>query len=309
MSMRSCLTKNMASKILVIKHGAFGDFIQSLGAMKAIRMHHADAHITLMTTKPFEALAKASGYVDAVYIDKRPKWFDLFGWLHLRAWLNAQDFTHVYDLQNSERSAWYSTLFTQRPNWNGVMDRGNKERRSMHVFEALRVQLLKSDITGVTVDDLSWIQADVPELPKPYVLIVPGCSPTRLAKRWPPENYIDICRWLAAQCITPVLIGTKDEADVTTQIKSAVPECVDLTGQTSLFQIAVLARHAAAAVGNDTGPIQMIGPTGCKTLGLYPGFSNPKRHGPLGANVQTIQGEKMADITTADVVDRLKSLF
>jgi ADP-heptose:LPS heptosyltransferase len=276
--------------------------------MKAIRAHYAGAHITLMTTAPFEALAMASGYVDAVYIDKRPKWYDLFGWLGLRAWLNAQDFTQVYDLQNSERSALYQNLFTTRPNWCGA-DRNDPVRRKMHVFDALRAQLLQAGISQVAVDDLSWIKADVPALPQPYVLVVPGCSPTRIIKRWPPENYIAICQWLVERGFTPVLIGTKDEADVITQIKSAVPQAVDLTGQTSLFQIAVLARGAAAAVGNDTGPIQMIGPTGCKTLGLYPGFSNPARHGPLGANVHTLQGQVMTDITITDVKTRLQTLL
>jgi len=302
----------MASKVLIIKHGAFGDFIQALGAMKAIRAHHAAAHITLMTTAPFEALAKASGYVDAVYIDKRPKWFDIFGWLSLRIWLNAQNFTHVYDLQNSERSAWYSTLFNQTPAWNGIIrrkDRADKNRRALHVFDALRAQLFKADIHPVTYDDLSWIKADTPALSTPYVLVVPGCSPTRLAKRWPPENYIAVCQWLVEKGYTPVLIGTKDEADVTAQIKSAVPQSIDLTGQTTLFQIAVLARKAAAAIGNDTGPIQMIGPTGCNTLGLYPGFSNPARHGPLGQNARSLQAQTMQDIHTDTVKHALAEML
>lgn len=295
----------MASpKILIIKHGAFGDFVQALGAIRAIRQHHSAAHITLMTTRPFVELAKASGYVDDIYIDKRPKFLDLFGWLNLRVWLNARGFTHVYDLQNSERTAWYASLFTQHPQWNGA-HRKDEARRTMHVFDALRAQLLKDGITDVTVDDLSWIKTDVPSVPHPYVLVVPGCSPTRLAKRWPPENYIAVCQWLVDRGQSPVLIGTKDEADVTAQIKTVVPACVDLTGQTSLFQIAALARNATAAVGNDTGPIQMIGPTGCRTLGLYPGFSNPARHGPLGTNVRTLQAATMADITPESVLQVL----
>jgi ADP-heptose:LPS heptosyltransferase len=61
----------MPPKILIIKHGAFGDFIQCLGAFKALREKHLDAEITLLTTKPFEKLALMTGYFDAVWVDER----------------------------------------------------------------------------------------------------------------------------------------------------------------------------------------------------------------------------------------------
>ena len=44
----------MSQRILVIKLGALGDFIYALGPMAAIRRHHKDARITLLTTAPFE---------------------------------------------------------------------------------------------------------------------------------------------------------------------------------------------------------------------------------------------------------------
>jgi hypothetical protein len=44
------------ARILVIKLSALGDFIQATGPMKAIRTHHPDARITLLTTAPFEAV-------------------------------------------------------------------------------------------------------------------------------------------------------------------------------------------------------------------------------------------------------------
>ncbi|HAK62204.1 MAG TPA: ADP-heptose--LPS heptosyltransferase, partial [Alphaproteobacteria bacterium] len=42
----------MKQRILVIKLGALGDFILAMGPFKAIRHHHAGAHITLLTTPP-----------------------------------------------------------------------------------------------------------------------------------------------------------------------------------------------------------------------------------------------------------------
>ena len=41
-----------AERILVIKLGALGDFIQAMGPFKAIRNQHPDARLVLLTTAP-----------------------------------------------------------------------------------------------------------------------------------------------------------------------------------------------------------------------------------------------------------------
>jgi ADP-heptose:LPS heptosyltransferase len=46
-------------KVLVIKLSALGDFVLALAAMRRIRAAHPKARITLLTTPPFEALARA----------------------------------------------------------------------------------------------------------------------------------------------------------------------------------------------------------------------------------------------------------
>ena len=44
-------------RILVIKLGALGDFVQATPAFAAIRAHERNAHITLLTTRGLLALA------------------------------------------------------------------------------------------------------------------------------------------------------------------------------------------------------------------------------------------------------------
>lgn len=297
------------SEILIIKLGALGDFVQSLGVIKAIRRHYPGHRITLLTSKPYTAMGSACGYVDNVIIDPRPRPLDIKAWKSLRRTLRG--FSHVIDLQNNDRTRlFYRALYGFRGRWTGASG-PIAARRGKHVFEALKDVAAQDGINVAGPDDLSWVVADVSDftLPSPYVLFVAGCSPTRVVKRWPPERYAAIATHIAAKGYTPVLLGTKDEADVNAAIAAACPQAIDLTGQTSLFQIAVLARDAAAAIGNDSGPLQMIGPTGCVTLGLFPGFSNPARHGPLGANVHTIQNTAMTDIAVLEVLEKMDGLL
>src|ERR1700761_2230819 len=91
-----------ARRILVIKLSALGDFVLALAAMKRIRQAHPKAHITLLTTPPFEALAKASPYFNAVETDGRPEGFAQ--WMALRKRLRGAGYDRVYDLQTSSQT-------------------------------------------------------------------------------------------------------------------------------------------------------------------------------------------------------------
>ena len=92
----------MNDNILVIKLGALGDFIQAMGPMAAIRKHHNNAKITLLTTASFEKFAKECGYFDEIILDQRPKWHQIGRWISLRSRLIAGQYSRVYDLQNND---------------------------------------------------------------------------------------------------------------------------------------------------------------------------------------------------------------
>jgi ADP-heptose:LPS heptosyltransferase len=282
-------------KILVIKLGALGDFIQALGPMKAIRKHHKDAHITLLTTKPFADLAEKSGYCDDIWIDTRPKWYQPFAWLKLRRQLNDAQFERVYDLQNNDRTALYFKLFYPKPEWVGVAPGASHRNTSPERTKGLafygHVQTLEiGGIKNISIDTLEWLKTDISSfgIKKPYGLIIPGSAANRPEKRWPVKHFISLCQSISEKEIQPVIIGTHAEKDITGAIANACPSALNLTGKTSLYDIASLARGAAFAVGNDTGPMHMIGPTGISTYVLFTRHSNPVRHAPLGAKVKAV---------------------
>jgi len=81
-----------ASRILVIKLGALGDIVQALGPMAAIRGHHADGRIVLLTSEPFAEFLARSPYADEVWVDDRPRHLNLLAVLRLRRRLIAGGF-------------------------------------------------------------------------------------------------------------------------------------------------------------------------------------------------------------------------
>ena len=94
-----------------------------------------------------------------------------------------------------------------------------------------------------------------------------------------------------AQGIQPVIIGTSPEKLIGKQITKICPSALDLTEKTELEDIVALAKHAAGAVGNDTGPIHMIAAAGCPTIVLFSGDSDPVLTAPRGLLEQLAQDQ------------------
>lgn len=305
-------------RILVIKLSALGDFIQALGPSAAIREHHRDDHITLLTTPPFVDLAEASPYFDAVEIDTRPKIWEIKALKRLIRLLN-QNFDRVYDLQTSDRSSRYFQLMggpKGGPEWSGIakgcsFPHNNPRRDRMHTIERQASQLAMAGIFEVGLPDLSWITADVGrfDLPSSYALLVPGGAAHRPEKRWPAQFYGELARWLVDQGVTPVILGTRSEQPEAWVIEAVCPEAINLLEKTTLFDLAPLARGATLAVGNDTGPMHLITLSDCPSVVIYSQASDPALCGQRGAAVRLLRQPVAADVRIADVRTALIELI
>jgi len=297
-------------RILVIKHGALGDFVQALGPFAAIRNHHKDARISLLTTRPFVDFARASPYFDEVWVDHRPKPWDVPGLLRLRKLLRSSRFQMVYDLQTSERSSSYFHLMGDPP-WSGIVNgcshpHANPDRDRMHTIERQAEQLRMAGIPETPAPDLSWVKRDLKKLrlPSRYILIAPGGAPHRPGKRWPAEHFADLANRAGAKGLTSVVLGTESDDDAIARILDSCPTAMSLLGQTEILDIAAIARSAVAAVGNDTGPMHLIAAAGCPAVVLFSAESDPNLCAPRG-KVTILRRESLADLPTDDVFQEM----
>lgn len=302
--------------ILVIRLSALGDFVQTFGPFAAIRAHHPDARITLLTTRPYADLARRSPWFDEVWIDERPKAWQIGKLLRLRQRLRAGRFTRVYDLQTSGRSGRYLTLMggPRAVEWSGIAPgcshpHANPGRNALHSHERQAEQLRMAGIAAVPPPDLSWLDADVSTfgLAAPFVLLVPGGAPHRPDKRWPGEHYAALAARLAARGLTPVVLGTASEQGEADAITAACPAAVSLIGRTDFAAIAALARRAAAAVGNDTGPMHLIAAAGCPSVVLYSHASDPALCAQRGPAVTILRRPVLAEVPVDAVEDAAAS--
>jgi ADP-heptose:LPS heptosyltransferase len=217
-------------------------------------------------------------------------------------------------LQTSDRSGVYFQLFRPgpRPEWSGVAPgcshpHANAWRDSLHTVERQAEQLRFAGIPEGPPPDLSWARAEVARfgLAARYALLVPGGATHRPEKRWPADRFAALAERLAYRGLEPVLIGGADARALTAGIAAAVPAARDLAGRTSHADIAVLARGAAGAVGNDTGPMHLIAVAGCPSLVLFSHASDPALCGQRGPAVEILRCPDLGELTVDEVAARL----
>lgn len=303
-------------KILVIRLSALGDIIQSFPAFQAIREHHPEAHITVMTTSPYTALLKKSGLFDEVWEHRRIKFHKIGEIFAFRKQFLSFGFDRVYDLQLSQRSSFYYYLIGGKMSgaqWVGKARGGTVqfcEPRSLTVNTLDRHQALLA-FFGMRLEkaDLRYLATPLPiSLPASYVVIVPGASNSfQGAKKWPQEHYAELCRYLIAQQITPVVIGGPDEDN--SKLRALCPEVIDLTGQTSLTDVIALSKDARLVVGNDTGPMHLAIASLVPVLILFSGKTDAQKVLIRDVQIQHLQADNIADLSPGSVIQKVKELL
>lgn len=301
--------------ILVIKHGALGDVILAQSPFQAIRNHHSNAKITLLTTKPFADFLENSGLFDDVWIDDKPKLWNFKRLSTLRKKLRAGGFDRVYDLQTSERTNAYFKLFEagRKPEWCGYAKAGshphlNPLRTKIHTIERHVDQLSVIGVTDIPAADFSWAMTDISgfKLPPEIALLVPGGSAHRPEKRWPASRFGELACHLQETGLTAVLLGGPAEADAIAEIRHLCPTAIDLSAQTSFGDIASLGAKARLAIGNDTGPLHLIAAVGCPSIVLFSKASNPDMSRPRGQDVRVLREDNLADLPLQAVLKQLE---
>lgn len=305
-------------RILVIKHGGLGDWVLATGCFAAIRRRHRRGRVTLLTTPTFADWGARCGWFDEIWTDDRPS--PLTGplaWIAMRRRLIDGGFARVYDLQTSNRTGLYFRMLPRRrrPEWSGIAagcshPHRNPRRDAMHTVAFQAEQLGVAGIGDVPAPTLDWLDDDVADLaPRgAFALIVPGGSAHRPEKRWPAERFADLTRLLSERGARPVLIGAEAEAPILEAIARRAPEAIDLGGRTGLGQIAALARRAACAVGNDTGPMHIAATVGCPCVALFGPASDPKRCAPRGESVAVLRRSPIADLPAGEVADAARAV-
>ena len=122
--------------------------------------------------------------------------------------------------------------------------------------------------------------------PQCYALYFPagGHNPgmTLAQKRWPPQHYAQLARQLRMDSV--LVGGPQDGAALEAVSEQLGAPTLSLAGELSFPQIALLARRARIAIGNDSGLTHLAAAAGARTVAIF-GPSDPRRYAPFTPGV------------------------
>jgi ADP-heptose:LPS heptosyltransferase len=297
-------------RILVIKHGAFGDVIQSDGALRDIRAHHPDAEIVVLTTPPYAKIFARCPHVNRVLVDPRaPRW-RLDHMSALRDQLRREKFARVYDLQNSARTAFYFRWFLRDVEWSGTapgcaLPHRAKEPKKIRTLDRMAGQLRDAGVAAVQTlaPDVGWMAEDVSSIltnvRRPYVVLVPGSSARHPQKRWP--HYVQLAQALMTAGYDVVTAPGPEETgpDMPGHALRGTKGFLDW------FQLAGVMKGACFVIGNDTGPTHLASHLGVRGLALFGQHMPAERTGVLRENFAAIEVEDLKALSVAHVMDEV----
>ena len=292
-----------------------GDSVMTVPALRALRGVLPEASITLVVRPGARGIFADADFVDEVLVyERRTVWAVV---PQIKEWRKRQ-FDLAVLFQNAFEAALipflagvplrlgYATESRQAmlthplplPDWRSTK---HEVFYYLYLITALEQMLFRTSTVCEGDPDVSLSisesrKSEASELlrshgvseEKSVVAICPGSINSR-AKRWPAEAYAALADRLIEDRRNVVLIGSKDEIDVTNEVAQRMRHRpVVLTGKTTLDQITAVLGLVDLVVTNDTGPAHIAAALGCPTIVIF-GPTNPLTTRPFSPKAEIIR--------------------
>ena len=308
------------SNILIIKHGSLGDLIQANGAIEDIKKSYKKSKVFLLTSRQYFSLMSICPYVDEVIIDKRlPRW-NIFYLHELKKKLSTYNFTHVFDLQNSNRTKFYNKYILNSSKWSSTettLDPGQLKTDFEHepVLQRMKIQLKKSGIktVNVTKSNLNWAVSNIRHITKDfiskkYILIFPFCSKKLISKKWP--YYSILISQLKAKYSSKydiVLAPGPDEIEQSKLLNTQI--ILDNGKPLKINELISLIKNASFIIANDTGPAHICSHMNKPGLVLFGSHTSPHKVSIESEKFKAISVKNLNLLKTETVMEEIKKVL
>lgn len=280
-------------RVLLIKPSALGDITHALPVLTALRQRYPSAHLSWLVNRVYEPLLVGHPDLDAtVAFDRGAASRGVVGaareWGRFARQLRANNYDLVIDLQGllrtglmtwatraarrvglagaREGARWFYTDVIADPGRSGL----HAVDRYWRVVESLGAdQQPKTFRLSIVPEAARWADDLLRPWPRPWLVLSAGSRWG--TKRWPPSHFATVAtRSQAAFGGTVVFIGTADEAPLNAAVRAHLHgPSLDLTGSTSLPQLAALLARADVMLANDTGPLHLAVALGRPVVAPY----------------------------------------
>jgi ADP-heptose:LPS heptosyltransferase len=235
--------------------------------------------------------------------------------------IKKYNFSKVYDLQNSSRSAFYKRILFPNGSkqiWSSTettLPEGTTKEDfdKDSVLSRFDHQLKSSGInTNHTLSpDFSWSTTDISQIKNyhqldKYIVIFPFCSPHLTSKKWPYYNdLINLINEKYDNNYKIVIAPGPNEIKEATNINAL---CILDNGKAlDISQLAALIKDSSFVIANDTGPAHIAAHLGSKGIALFGSHTSPFKVSIERENFKAIQTPELSKLSAEKVFERLSN--
>jgi heptosyltransferase-1 len=313
LNIKPCVPLNTfeAERIALIKPSALGDVVHCLPLLSAVRNRFPRAHLAWIVNSSYAPLLEEHPDLDAVIkfdrgAMRRSAWQGLHRMGHFLKQLRAEQFDLVLDLQGLLRSGvmcWASGARRR------VGLAGSREGARFAYTDVVPVpnaaNLHAVDRYGLVARALGCETSNTFHVPiatearvagarllsgqaRPWLMFGVGARWT--TKRWPPGHFAELAN--RAQRLTggtAIFVGGPEDVPLARATVASIDgPCLDLTGKTTLAELAAVLERADVMIANDTGPLHLAVALGRPVVAPYT-CTRVRLTGPYGAYSQAVE--------------------
>lgn len=295
-------------KILVIAIGEIGDVLRLFPLFKAIRTSFPGSEISILTTLPgahdvWTLLPQSIHIDEKILLDLKRYHRGILSKLSLILDLRKRAFDLTFDPSRGHgmgpnsimsfligsphrvgfQKGGIGFLHTVKVNFSEDEYIG---RQNLRLLEAIGIPASCSDIELYLPLPDHDIMNLFSSLKEPVVIIHPGAKWNGWQRSWPLPEYAELAKTMIRDYnANLLLVGDDSEKKLTSWISKEVghPNVVDLAGQTSLSEVAVIINRSHLFIGNDSSLLHLAIALNTPAVGIF-GPTSPQQVLPKKPN-------------------------
>ena len=300
--------------ILIVRNDRFGEFLLNVPVIRAVKETFAGSKVILAVDPHVRELAEKVPYADEVIIWRNGKHSlsEIIGFGKSLKEKNI-DIAVIMNPSKDTNIAVYLAGIPVRAGyarkWDFLLTRKIKDLKHLGLKHEVEYNLDLVKIIGAETKDKSLaLITDNVGSKEDVVVIHPWTSDP--VKQWPEERFRELALRIAKETVSGVLIvGGPEELQKSAIFDNLDKRIKNMTGKTTLVELASLLKKSKLLISGDSGPVHMACAVGTPVIALFrndiPG-KGPGRWGPWGEGNVVIEKAGLLDISVDGVLDKVR---
>lgn len=320
------INKKAIKNILVVRNDRFGEFLLNIPALRALKETFINTKLIALIDPYTRELAQSMLFIDEIIAWGRGK-YSLLAKLRLIKLLSRKNIDMAVMLNPSKdfniitRLAGIPIRVGYDRKWGFLLTHKIKDKKHLGEKHEIEYNLELVSLVGAKTEDktlsISIDENIINDLLQDtgirdydnLIAVHPWTSDP--VKQWPLEYFYRLAQRLIRELnLSVLIIGGKEELDKDLYFRKNLGDnLINMTGRTTLKQLAALLKKCRLLISGDSGPVHLACAVNTPVITIFrndiPGKS-AKRWGPWGEGHIIIEKNNLSNISVDEVFTKVK---